>query len=388
MYSRKLALSLAKRYRTCPPPEIADDPAHREYFEQHLMICPYCTSNESKDQKHWDELIKKYQKDFSISSFTSNQKKIQQGQLRLIRPDLSGWRNGYFYNLPVVMVLEDTREISDDIQVAQTYHDIHLAAPGDLILSKKQTKLGQLFVECWNTYTLRANYLGPVIGQVSLDIVQTAMAMEKNPETMPDWGFHTIPLAVHDPRIYFRELEVEVGYIFASQAVDELMANLEGSFLELVYSSPQETMDEIKEKLPGIFWPGEPRTVEAVLATAQFPSDQYARAAADDVRERFRVNLVLIRNGRVKSIEPLQGEIFQSECTSEGLAVGGHVLKLPEELSGSIFLCFFQSEKEGLVEPFSSKWDENERLFLAKFDIWKAEAGKLKIALVFQLNTE
>lgn len=120
-----------------------------------------------------------------------------------------------FYNPPLVLVLEDVGEISDDLWVAQTYHDIYLAGPGDLILSAEQTGTDELFVECWNTYRLNTKDLDPPLGQISLDIMEAIEILREDSDAYPVWAFQTKPLTNHDVRIYFRELEAEVARIFS-----------------------------------------------------------------------------------------------------------------------------------------------------------------------------
>jgi len=387
MYSRKLALTQARQYRTCPPPDIAKDPLHDKFFRQHLSICPYCNSKENEGLKTWADLSEALKNYYPAARSVSAKTGVAPGQLRFLKSELGTWHQGRYYNPPCVLVLEKFNVISDDLQAAQIYHDIALAASGDLIVEEKHTGIGDLFIECWNTYTLKSDYLGPIIGEISFEIVEAVKKMEEEPEVMPEWTILPRPLTEEDPRLYFRELEVEVGYFFASRAAEELVAKLEVSALKLVYSSPREIIAAIKDKSPGVYWAEVPATIEGVLATAQFPPEEYAMAAADDRRRKIPMNLVSVRHGRIKSFKPLEGEILQTENTAEGLAVGGHVAELPEGLYGSILLCFLESEKEGLLVPLSSKWDEDKRFFLIKLDSRQAETGQLRLALVFQLSS-
>ncbi len=214
MYSRKLALSQAKKYRTCPPPHIADNPAHKEYLRQHLEICPYCSTRVMENNRSWGHLAKQIQ-DFSPSPLThEKQNGKQTGQIRHIRDDLGRWREGYFYNPPLILVLEEIVEDSDAFLVAQMYHDIYLAGPGDLILSGEQTETDELFVECWNIYVAEAVSLEPPTGQVAPEITGAVKQLRQNSRAYPGWAIQPKPLTDYDARIYFRELETEIGLIF------------------------------------------------------------------------------------------------------------------------------------------------------------------------------
>ncbi|MDM8526053.1 hypothetical protein QUF80_21985 [Desulfococcaceae bacterium HSG8] len=207
MYSRKSALSQAKIYRTCPPPYIADNPSHKKQLQQHSEICPYCSDQVMESRRQWGNLAT------HIRHFIQSPKKnnVLPGQLRCIRADLGRWHNGYFYNPPLVLVLENRK---GNILAAQTYHDICLAAPGDLILSGEQTGAEDMFAESWNIYILKSEDLEPCTGQVMPDIVNIIKQLNKNADAYPDWAPQPKNLADHDVRRYFREIEAETGRIF------------------------------------------------------------------------------------------------------------------------------------------------------------------------------
>ncbi len=219
MYSRVSAMSQAKKYRTCPPPNIADNPINSKQLQQHIRICPYCSSQAMEDLNSWNDLAINIQKFFHLPE-PRNHDKVLQGQLRYIRSDMGKWHEGFFYNPPLVLVLEDYDDCSGHIPAAQTYHDICLASPGDMILSNDQAMArDEFFVECWNTYTLKSNDLGPVTGQVSLEITEAVRKLEKDSKAYPGWAVMPKPLMDHDIRIHFRELEAEVSRIFSSDVI-------------------------------------------------------------------------------------------------------------------------------------------------------------------------
>jgi len=216
MYSRKSALSQAKRYRTCPPPHIADHPSHKECMKHHLRICPYCPLI-MEDHRKWGNLTRQIQEMLPQSEKSGKEDKVRQGQFRYIQSDLGGWREGYFYNPPLVLVLEEIAEMPGEVLAAQTYHDIYLAAPGDLILTGDHTGTDEFFVECWNTYITAAANLDLSLGEVAPEIIAVVKALGKDSLAYPSWALQPKILTDYDTRIYFRELETEVSITFGKQ---------------------------------------------------------------------------------------------------------------------------------------------------------------------------
>ncbi len=134
MYSRKLALTQARQYRTCPPPDIANNPLHERFFRQHLLICPYCNSKENEGLETWADLSESLKTYYPAARSVSAKIGAAPGQLRFLKSELGTWHQSSYYNPPGVLVLEKFNAISDDLQAAQIYNDIALAAPGDLIV--------------------------------------------------------------------------------------------------------------------------------------------------------------------------------------------------------------------------------------------------------------
>jgi len=389
MYSRKLALSLAKQYRTCPPKEIREKSSNLGNLDQHLAICPYCSTQGPKGPDPWENLYAKLHEVYSAYSSSRKEGPVLAGQLRPVRPDRGRWRDGYFYNPPFVLVLTDAGSVSDYILVAQTYHDIHLAGPGDLILTEEQISIGPLFVEPWNTYTLKAASLGPPLCQVSHEITGAVKALENDPEAYPAWAMTLKPLTEHDARIYFRELEVEVGYTFSIEAVEELVSMLESPGLELVYSSEGELRHSMREIVPGIRWPKQVDTTEMILATARFPTAQLRLAANDTDQAKSTTNLVGVEQGKIKRLEPVPMVIYGSGLDrSDHFTIDGRVLEIPAGLSGSRFVCFLLPEHVAPIAPEDCQWDENTGSFLACFEGVRELEGKLAAAVVFSLSEE
>ncbi|MCD6295300.1 MAG: hypothetical protein J7M20_10390 [Deltaproteobacteria bacterium] len=56
-----------------------------------------------------------------------------------------------------------------------------MAAPGDLIVTADDSELGSLFVECWNTYTLKEDFLGPSLDTVPARVMDAVLACGNQP---------------------------------------------------------------------------------------------------------------------------------------------------------------------------------------------------------------
>jgi hypothetical protein len=386
MYSRKLALTQAWQHRTCPPPEIAADPLQEEYMKQHLSICPHCSSGETERLKIWNVLCERLKEIFPPAEDIPGKPTVSVGQLRFLKPEMAGWHNRYFYNPPCVLILETAGKIADEILVAQIYHDISLAAPGDLILDKARSGAGDMFVECWNTYTLKSSYLGPVIGSVKLEIIEAVKKLEQQPESLPDWALLPKPLAEHDTRLYFRELEVEVGYIYASRAATEIMVALEQPQLD--YGSNDELQKDIINSAKVIEFRRPAANLEEILTSAEFPAHAYAKAAADDDRESLPANLVILQNGKISAFKPIQGIVTSKKRSESSLKISGAFPLLDRAASNPSMICFYWSRATGAMVPDDMNWEVSTGIFHAKFTTEFQDDEKLEFALVYEIDGE
>ena len=378
MYSRKFALTLAKQYRTCPPSEVRNDPSQRLEYDRHLAICPYCSMQKREEHDAWIDLSSKIE-DLLWEARSYKEEEVCPGQFRFLRKELCRWRDGLFYNPPLVLILENTGVISDDVLVAQIYHDISLAGPGDLILMDTHTPAGDLFVESWNIYTLKASDLGVSLGSIPPEIINTIKALEKEPDAYPDWTVLPRPLTVNDPRIYFRELEIEVGYTFAVSSVSELMEEAETPRLRLVYASASEVKDALCNIVSGTRWQREPMTREEALALAEFPPEQIPLAAGDETEEKKTANLILIKDGVIQAIDPVGLKIYHQ---IGALTLSGRILGLPDKLENSDLVFFLDISGQKPVPPVKYEWKEETGDFLLEFKLEEGLKGKLKAAVV------
>ncbi|MBW1700388.1 MAG: hypothetical protein JRK26_26840 [Deltaproteobacteria bacterium] len=382
MYSRKQAFSMAKQYRRCPPPQVLKDPSQKVNLNRHFAVCPYCSKEKETDLFLWDELTARLREMAAPGPAGMKQTiAVEAGQLRYIRSDYARWREGYYYTPPCVLVLEIQSEVSDEITVAQTYWDIGLAGPGDLILTKKQTRFEDLFIECWNTYVLRAADMDHPIGHISDEALEAVKQMAHQTEFAPQWAVRPKPFSgENDIRLFFRELEVEVAFTFSSRAAASILHEL--SRPRLIYSYPKEVQNDIRKKYPATSWPADPPTVESALVVAQLPSEAYAMAAAVDDEYKIQVKLFALHMGRIASIDVVSGTLFHRKHTVEGIEFAGRIDKLPKEVSDSSLWCYLYSEKAGYVLPEKVAWDEEKLVFEMNFKT-DEPAADLYVALIY-----
>jgi hypothetical protein len=380
MMDLRSELSFARQLRTCPPTGIMMDPTHREAVEKHLAGCPYCRTGQVEDDRAWSELVSGW-KGAMPSSSSSVDAGVAPGQIRFIRPELGRWRQGLYYTPPAVLVLSPVPGIRGAFRAAQVFFGSALAAPGDLVLEHARTGAGELMVECWNTYPVKGEDLGPKVGCVSDEVMEAARALGQDPTAVPDWAVYPHRMEEHDARIYFRELEVEVSYVFASEAVSELMDEVEKPRLKLVYSSREKMKAEVGGELLKLDWPERFETLEEGLAAARLPSARYAMAAADEEGEVLAANFVLVQNGLVKDIRPIHAQILQRKAMQGGFIIGGRIIDMPQEQGMGRFLAFLEREGRTMLSAADAKFDRSTGHFTTTFKPGGEGHGSLKIAV-------
>ncbi|MCP4623658.1 MAG: hypothetical protein GY850_09025 [bacterium] len=386
MHSRRLALARAQRYRRCPPPDIGGDPLQAAYMKQHHAVCPDCGAAESSRLKIWDDLGLRLKEHLAVDREDHDSPVVSAGQLCFLKSELAGWHNGYYYNPPCVLLLETVTDIADEIFVAQVYHEIALAAPGDLILDDARSGVGDIFVECWNTYTLKSSYLGPVIGTVAPEIIEAVKSMENRPDSLPDWALLPKPLTEYDPRLYFRELETETGYVFASRAAAEILAELEKP--QLNYESEVELQEDIRKSAKMISFPRPAAGFEEILASAKFPTDAYAKAAAQYDREAIPANQVVLQDGKVLAFKPIQGLVEFKTRSDSGLSISGAFPPMPDTARDPTMICFYWSRATGALPPEAMHWNASTGEFYITFAAAFQADEMLEFAMVYELNGE
>jgi hypothetical protein len=126
-------------------------------------------------------------------------------------------------------------------------------------------------------------------------------------------------------------------------------------------------MDVIRRMNRDIQWPVAPQSVEQALATARFPPDRCALAAASSDQELLSANLVTVRSGKVEVIAPIEGEIFERTEETEGLVIGGRLFT-PQGTEILEVLCFLQTGDGDFISSEMTEWDQ-EGYFRARFTV-------------------
>ena len=116
-----------------------------------------------------------------------------------------------------------------------------------------------MFIETWHTYSLTEESLGPVAADLLHELAEWVLRMGENPKDMPEWGVLCPPMGENDPRVYFRQLEVAVGYTFSILAAADVLG-LGGPVVSMIDAG---SVSGVKKQLralnPGIFWEKERR---------------------------------------------------------------------------------------------------------------------------------
>lgn len=372
MEDRKQALSMARMYRLCPPPGVAGDAAQKDEMESHIQICPYCKDSHAEGIEEWNDLAAAIGELF-FSEILSGP--VTAGRLYYLKKKLGRWQGGYYYNPPMVLVIDATPEIADEILVAQVYHDILLAGPGDLELSEKQGIEGRLFVEPWNIYTLRISDLGAEAGSVTEDVIQAVLNMDENPDECPPWAPALPPFEDQDVRSYFREMEIEVGYAFSAPAVADLVQKTEQEAPILAYEDMKSLASDLQNQHAGIHWANDAGTPEEMLFTAELPPESVSLAAADFsvheaggwTPETLVANIVYLAEGRVRKIVPADCQVIAKDESAGIVRISGLISGMPEDTAGAGLFCMLRDGEGRLQRASATKWDIENGWFLAEF---------------------
>lgn len=221
----------AWRNRSCPPDDILLGPVTPELAD-HLEICPECRDHrELIGPRDIQQLAAALQEIIPDKTSTPP----VPGQIWSLQPQLGNWGpKKRYYNPPMVLVLESRRNDRFCL-VAQIHNNANFIGQGDIILPGYP----QLQAESWNTYTLRQSDLNRYWGMVELSVVEAIKAES------------TIVSEINERSLLdlFRQLEVETGFFFSAQAVDDLMDqyNRNENLAEIVNLFDQQPTAEIRD---------------------------------------------------------------------------------------------------------------------------------------------
>lgn len=384
MFSRKQSLTLAKQDRLCPPASVTNNPEYNTQVKHHIAICPFCSTGMSDDLEHWEALAES----FPVSPEQKEPTPVALGQLRYIKKKRAGWRDGNYYTPPMVLTLDIPSDIPDAVTVAQTYSDITLAGRGDLILENDQSNFSELFIECWNTYSLRIEDLDELVSEVSPEVADAAIEMRKSPDYLPDWAMLPAPMTENDPRIFFREMEVEVGFTFSYPAVSELMNDIESSEPSINYDSPEKLRQAMQKANPNLIWPAVSVDIVTDLIAAHYHEASMPMAAADSDDEVIVGKKVVFQKGKVKAVDQITIEIISRLETDTGFKISGRIQDPPSGVFTAYMACLDRDRKAVPLLPEASEVDPENFFFYATFTGSHKDYPNFDLTLVCSSDTE
>ncbi len=376
MYTRKQALALAKQLRTCPPLKVKNDPGFAEQVKNHLAVCPFC-STVLKDEKEAFEL-------FSDRFAAGLPRGLDcpppvPGQVRVLDPGLACWRDNCFYTPPEVVVLQVDPD-TDCVLAAQIWRDLTLAGPGDLILPQKMCKeMSGLFIETWNIYSLAKDFLGPCLCTLDREVADSVLEMDRCPDYLPRWAIKTMPLQPDDPRIYFREIELETGYTFSAMAGRQLMAKTGTPVIPISLDALKK---ELEEKVTGISWDWTPQNIEECMAVLRFPDHLLPWAAAVDDEPVLTAAYFSFNRAGMQDVRPVECRILHTADTRTSWSVSGIIRDLPADIPEDAFQCYIKDSKSKILMACNWHWDKNTEQFIAVFERPLAPSEKLALFIV------
>ncbi len=383
MYSRKQALAFAIQLRTCPPPDVRNQKDYQTENKRHRDICPFCSTDIKNEIDAWNALSVNFKKKINQTALHHDKKNIKKGQIRLLNKNLCRWREGYYYNEPLVVVLKDQSQIDDEILVAQTWHDIYLASPGDLVVPETLwSGSGEFFIEPWNIYTLKKQYVGQYLGKVADDVLEQTLKMHEDPNILPDWAPRLMPLMEDDPRQYFQELEIKTGYSFSIQAVTEIIAKQALNIFSIAREPVDTLIAKIKKVMGDIEWLWQPETIEECFALLRFAPEAISLSASADDHKEIVAACFCFRDGEIDSVKPFVCKILHEKSSFEGYTITGEIPGLVEAIKEQSFMCFISDKKNRLLKPGECSWDGVTKNFLARFGRKKTKNDCVSIIII------
>jgi hypothetical protein len=379
MIGRRQALTFARQYRTCPPLRVIGDSAQAGNVGQHRAICPYCALHPGPDTG-WGPLAE------AIIEAAGAKKRSggvpQPGDIRPIRAEKAMWRKAMYYSPPWVMVAAPIGPST--YRVAQTYHDIWLAGPGDLILPFPPSSGMEGFVEGWNAYPVLADDLGPLIWRPKPAEYNDILGYLGNPAKLPVWANIPAPMEADDPRFFFRELEAAVARIFAAPAAGAPWVEPVPNTPPLAYRCLADLVQALKKLRPGTTVHGKPADLPQLLAACRLPVEHYALAAADTPADTLPVNVVAVDNGKVVGLSGATAVIHLKTSGPRHHTVSGRIENLPKAAAGGSLICFWQSINGTMRHPATLTWEPDEAVFVVRLAGSAELDGSFKMALVYE----
>jgi len=360
MYTRKEAWALAKQIRTCPPPEIRANPLFYRENTRHQAICPFCSTGLNQDVDAWRWLS-------SNRDIGAHEAAV--GQLCRINPGLSQWYDGYFYNAPIVLILKKHGTAGQTVSVAQVWHDLYLAAPGDLVVPEDLIKgWDGLVIETWNQYDLNPKDLTDCLGSVDMRVVTAVFDMNQTPGYLPNWAPLPMPLKTDDLRQHFRLMEATAARLFSTSSRTIL--------------SLKNLMGVIREQVSGADWPWPPRTVDECMATLRFPFEKTPMAAAGKDQNEILANVFIMDRGIVLSVFCIVFPVLHDTFVSGDQVLTGQIPASFKLSDSTIIQCFRESEKKKNLINGRFSLDQATGYFMARLQGKPGSSDRVRILIL------
>mgnify|MGYP000564502575 CR=1 FL=1 len=355
----------AWRHRCCPPSAILHGRLDAR-LREHLQLCPWCRQDRTDGPL-----------DIGIPAVRPpdpDQPEAAPGQLWSLSPELGGWGpKGRYYSPPVVLIVASPDEHA--LTVVQTYDDFLFAGTGDLPLDNGLTG----FAQPWNRYTVRRNDLGYCLGHVTEDLLRQLRHLSPATEKAPETG---------SLLWFFRQMEVETGYFFASAAVAQLMARYEREHAPpekiLRYESPEEMAADLRH-LPLVLPPLSGGDFSPLLALARSkPADDLLPLVAAEAGNRVTALVFTVVKGRVTGIAARDLFIDHISIAGDMLHLSG---TMPEPADSHIVFFFYWQAEDQLIETVPGQAGFEEDVFWAVFpvrDVEEPMRGRLVVRLLDQ----
>lgn len=196
--------------RGCPLPSVLRQGGAA--VQKHLEDCPHCRE-ELERLPLYEALAEHLPPAEAILEDTL----FAPGQVRALRAAAAHptEEDSEFFTPPTLLVLSVDDTIQGLVRVAQLHDEPALQAVGDVPLPPP---CQGRFVESWNTYPIFSEYMGPVLVQVSEEVV--AHVREQSKAGLPE-------VPPNSPVEAFRSLEMDVGAYFSRISVIRSMELLE-----------------------------------------------------------------------------------------------------------------------------------------------------------------
>jgi len=278
----------------------------------------------------------------------------------------------------------DTTRLRVYLQAAQTWFDITLAAPGDLILSDRQTALDGMLIQCQNVYSVGADQLDHVIDRVAPDIMESVFRLRRDPGACPAGMPVARPLTPFDIRHDFHELEKTVADFFAVAPVPCVQSVTER--IRNAFSSITTLKNALQDVLPGVYWPFETTGTEETLALLRFPDERLQWAARDQNHpETETAQLIKIRQDAIEELTALPADMYINQPVHGHWVAGGRIGKPLPPLSGSLLLIRMietVSPEPVVHTPDRLEWEETTGFFHAEFSTLDKKPMRVALAVI------